>query len=277
MSRPVFVAQVSDFHIVPPGAIFADVVDTLAMLRTAIDTLLAFSPRLDAVLVSGDLTNDGEVEAYAQILPELARLPMPVYVVPGNHDHRERITALAGVAEVGQGNTHRQFSADLGSLRLIALDSLVEGEGYGGLCDDRVAWLESELEQASGRRILIMVHHPPAATGIDFMDRIGLRSTPALEALIRRHAGSIERIVCGHVHRPIFYRWQGVPVSVTPGVAHQVVLGLDGREPGFNLEPPGLHLHRWSEAEGLVTHHVHLGCYPGPYYFSGNPDKRPPS
>ncbi|MCB1991724.1 MAG: phosphodiesterase [Geminicoccaceae bacterium] len=275
MSRPVFFAQVSDFHIRPPGVIFADVVDTLAMLRAAVDTLVGFSPQLDAVLVSGDLTNDGEAEAYAQIAPELARLPMPVYVVPGNHDHRERIIALAGVAEVGQGNAHRQFTAELGSLHLIALDSLVEGEGHGALCAERLAWLETELERAAGRRILIMIHHPPAATGIDFMDRIGLRSSPALDALIRRHAGSIERIVCGHVHRPIFYRWQGVPVSVTPGVAHQVVLGLDGREPGFNLEPPGFHLHRWTETEGLVTHHVHLGSYPGPYYFSGNPDRKP--
>lgn len=277
MSRPIHVAQISDFHIRPPGVIFADVVDTAAMLRAAIDTLLAFSPKLDAVLVSGDLTNDGEAEAYAAIAPELARLPMPVYAVPGNHDNRERLEALCDVAEVGAGNPYRQFTADLGSLRLIALDSLVEGEGHGELCADRVAWLGAELERAAGRRILIMIHHPPAATGIGFMDRIGLRTGPALEALIERHAGSIERIVCGHVHRPIFYRWQGVPVSVTPGVAHQVVLGLDDREPAFNLEPPGFHLHRWTEAEGLVTHHVHLGSFPGPFTFSGNPDKRPPA
>ena len=275
MTAPVHFAQISDFHIRPPGVIFADVVDTAAMLRAAIDTLLAFSPALDAVLVSGDLTNDGEAEAYAEIVPELARLPMPVFAVPGNHDNRERLEALAGVAEVGADNSHRQFTADLGSLRLIALDSLVEGEGHGELCATRLAWLETELERAAERRILIMIHHPPAATGIAFMDRIGLRSSPALDELIRHYAGSIERIVCGHVHRPIFYRWHGVPVSVTPGVAHQVVLGLDDREPAFNLEPPGFHLHRWTETEGLVTHHVNIGSYPGPYYFSGNPDKRP--
>ncbi len=271
MTGPLHFAQISDFHIRPPGVIFAGVVDTAAMLRSAIDTLLAFRPALDAVLVSGDLANDGEEEAYAAILPELARLPMPVFVVPGNHDDREGLETLSGVAEIGAGSTFRQFTSDLGSLRLIALDSLVAGEGHGELCERRLAWLEAELERAAGRRILVMVHHPPSATGITFMDRIGLRSSPALDRLIERHAGSIERIVCGHVHRSIFYRWHGVPVSVTPGVAHQIELGLDGREPAFNLEPPGFHLHRWTEAEGLVTHHVHLGDHPGPFRFGGNP------
>jgi Icc protein len=271
----MLIAQLSDSHVRPPGVLFADVVDTRAMLAAAIDAVLAFDPRPDVVLFTGDLANDGEPAAYAAMAPELARLPMPVFAIPGNHDDRDAMTSLADVLELGAGNRFRQYAADLGELRLVALDSVVPGAAHGVVCAERLAWLEAELDGTGNRPVLIMVHHPPGETGIDFMDRIGLQASPELEALLRRHAGRIQRIVCGHVHRPIFYRWRGIPVSVAPGVAHQVILGLGSDTAAFVMEPPGFHLHRWTSSGGLVTHQVPIGSYPGPYSFSGNPGALP--
>ena len=271
----MLIAQLSDSHIRPPGKLFADVVDTRAMLATAIDAVLAFTPRPDLVLFTGDLTNDGEPEAYAAMRPELARLPMPVYAIPGNHDDRLAMLELDGVVELGAADRFRHYGIDLGELRLVALDSLVLGAAHGELCTERLAWLEAELESSGDQPVLIMVHHPPGETGIDFMDKIGLKTTNPLEALLRRHSARIVRIVCGHIHRPIFYRWLGIPVSVAPGVAHQVILALDGQEAAFTMEPPGFHLHRWIDGGELVTHQVYIGSYPGPYKFSGNPGALP--
>lgn len=271
----MLIAQLTDSHIRPAGALFADVVDTRAMLANAVDAVLALVPRPDVVIFTGDLTNDGEPEAYATLRPILERLPMPVYAIPGNHDDREAMLALDGVTFVGAGGPFRQYGVDLDDLRLVALDSNVPGQAHGGLCTERLDWLEAELASTADRPVLIMVHHPPAETGIGFMDRIPLHSNLALEALIQRHASRIQRIVCGHIHRAIFYRWQGVPVSVAPGVAHHVILGLAGEEAAFTMEPPAFHLHYWSTAGGLVTHQVPIGSYPGPYRFSGNPGATP--
>lgn len=268
----MLIAQLTDLHIRPPGMLFADIIDTLGFLRRAVDRVLALDPRPDVVLVTGDLTNDGEPEAYAQIRPELARLPMPVYAIPGNHDDREGMLALEGVAEMGAGNGFRQFVVDLGGLRLIALDSLVPGEGHGAFCPERAAWLEDALARSGTAPLLVMVHHPPGTAGIPFMDRINLRTTPEIDVIFRRHAQHIQRIVCGHVHRPIFYQWQGVPVSVAPCVAHQSMLTLAGDDAALVMEPPAFHLHRWTPAEGLVTHQVYTDPYPGPYRFEGNPE-----
>ena len=271
----MLLAQLSDCHIRPPGQLFADVVDTQAMLAASIDAVLSLDPRPDAVLLTGDLTNDGEPDAYAAILPEIGRLPMPVYAIPGNHDDREAMLLLDGTVELGSGNAFRHYAINLGNLRLIALDSLVPGAAHGELCAERLAWLENELVTSADQPVLVMVHHPPGETGIHFMDAIGLKASTELEAIVRRHSHRIQRIVCGHIHRSIFYRWQGVPVSVTPGVAHQVILGLDGGEPAFVMEPPGFHLHRWTTGNGLVTHQFYVGAYPGPYRFSGNPGATP--
>lgn len=271
----MLIAQISDFHVAPPGRVFADVVDTRAMLERAVDTILALMPEPDAVLVTGDLTNDGEPEAYAAIRPILARLPMPVFAIPGNHDDRAAMLVLADVVELGADQPFRQYTADLGGLRLVALDSLVPGKSHGEICADRLRWLETALDDAGDRSVLIMVHHPPGETGIEHMDRIRLRTTAAFENLIRARADRIVRIVSGHVHRSIFYRWQGIEASIAPGVAHQVELGLDGREPAFVMEPPSFHLHRWDEPNGLLTHQVFIGAFPGPYRFSGNPGGEP--
>ncbi len=48
----MLIAQLTDSHIRPNGALFADVVDTSAMLERAIDTVLSLSPRPDVVLVT---------------------------------------------------------------------------------------------------------------------------------------------------------------------------------------------------------------------------------
>ena len=53
-ARAVLIAQISDLHITPPGALAYGRVDTAAALLRAIDTLNAMSPRPDLVVISGD-------------------------------------------------------------------------------------------------------------------------------------------------------------------------------------------------------------------------------
>jgi hypothetical protein len=89
--------------------------------------------------------------------------------------------------------------------------------------------LAAQLAEAPDRPTLLMMHHPPLVTGIEPMDAINGANAEALEHLVRRHPG-IERIVCGHHHRPIQARWQGTLVSVAPGIAHQVTLDLRAGE-----------------------------------------------
>ncbi len=80
---------------------------------------------------------------------------MPVYAIPGNHDDRDAMLALDGVATIGAGSDFRHLAADLGLLRLVALDSNVPGQAHGELCAKRLDWLEAELARAnSDRRFL---------------------------------------------------------------------------------------------------------------------------
>ena len=126
----------------------------------------------------------------------------------------------------------------------------------GPLCSERLRWLDRILSEAQDRPTLVLMHHPPFLTGISHMDRLGLDGRAAFAEIVRRHP-QVERIACGHLHRPIESRFAGTVAGTAPSTAHQIVLDLrpDARV-SFAFEPPGYQLHYWREEAGLVTHTV---------------------
>jgi 3',5'-cyclic AMP phosphodiesterase CpdA len=99
------------------------------------------------------------------------------------------------------------------------------------------------------------------------MDKIGLDGAAALAAVIARHP-NVERVLCGHIHRPIQVRFAGTIASVCPSPAHQVALDLAPDAPSrFKMEPPGYQLHKWSDRNGIVSHTAFIGEFAGPYPF----------
>jgi 3',5'-cyclic AMP phosphodiesterase CpdA len=113
-----------------------------------------------------------------------------------------------------------------------------------------------------------MLHHPPFACGIEHMDTI--RLLDGAEELGRILSGhrQVQRLVAGHVHRPVLFTFAGTPCQIAPSVAHQVALDLmPGGPATFNLEPPAILLHRWDGSHGLVTHMAYVDSAPGPYRF----------
>jgi 3',5'-cyclic AMP phosphodiesterase CpdA len=150
-------------------------------------------------------------------------------------------------------------------MRLIGLDTVVPGHGHGEMCAQRLAWLEGRLAERRDQPTLVFMHHPPFSTGLADMDRINCRNGQAMSGVLRR-VDNIERVVCGHHHRPITVRWGGTVGSVAPSTAHQVTLDLiPDNSTTFVMEPPGFQLHLWSAEAGLVTHTVPIGRFGAPF------------
>ncbi|MFN7888057.1 MAG: phosphodiesterase, partial [Betaproteobacteria bacterium] len=98
------------------------------------------------------------------------------------------------------------------------------------------------------------------------MDRIALANTAGLAEVIGRHP-QVERVIAGHLHRPIQCRFAGTVASVCPSPAHQVALDLSTEAPDhFVMEPPAFQLHAQT-ASGLVTHTAYVGKFAGPFPF----------
>jgi 3',5'-cyclic AMP phosphodiesterase CpdA len=254
----VLVAQISDLHIGVPGSDVDRRYDTAARLERAVQHLSDLRPRPDAVLCTGDLVEEGRPDEYARLVPLLERLPMPWYVIPGNHDDREHLRAAFAHRGYLPARGFLQYTVDLGPLRLIGLDTHVPGTHGGRLCAERLEWLEARLAEAPQRPTLVFMHHPPFLTGIHRMDAMGLEGSDALAAVVGRHP-QVERVLCGHLHRPIVKRFAGTVASTCPSTMYQ--LGLDLESPGrlaLVPEPAACQLHLWSESSGLVSHTSHI-------------------
>jgi 3',5'-cyclic AMP phosphodiesterase CpdA len=266
----VIIAQISDTHIAEKGRLLYERVDTARFLAQAVQHIRTMIPSPDVVLGTGDLVDAGRPEEYRHLRELLAPLPMPVYLIPGNHDDRQAL--------VSQFPDHRylprsgfvQYVVEGYPVRLLALDTLIPGQGGGLVCAERLAWLESRLAEAPDRPTVIFMHHPPFPIGVRRMDALGLAGADALGEVVRRHP-QVERVLCGHVHRAVQVRWAGTVASTAPSTAHQVWLDLrdDAERLGFTLEPPACQVHVWRPGTGLISHTSHTGTWDGPYAFRG--------
>jgi 3',5'-cyclic-AMP phosphodiesterase len=260
----MIVAQLSDTHIVAPGAFpgaprgFGPV-DTAGFLARAVAEVNRLDPLPDVTVVTGDLVDRGEPAEYDHLRALLAPLAMPVFVIPGNHDARDPLRATFGGDGYLPPHGFIQYVVEDYALRLVALDTLVPGRHHGEVCAERLAWLDDALAAAPERPTLVLMHHPPFVTGIDYMDRYGLENSAALAAVVARHP-QVERIVCGHLHRAIDRRFAGTVAGTAPSTAHQIGLNLLPAAPlRFSFEPPGYQLHMWRAESGLVSHTAVFG------------------
>jgi 3',5'-cyclic AMP phosphodiesterase CpdA len=263
----MILAQVTDTHIRLPGRLAYGRVDTAAALARAVAALNVLHPQPDRVLLTGDLVDFGRADEYAHLKSILSLLRAPYLLLPGNHDERGQLRAAFPEHEYLGTEGFIQYAMALGPLRLVALDTVIPMRGDGELCEWRLAWLDETLAAEPGMPTLVMMHHPPFATGIGHMDKIGLAGSERFAEVIARHP-QVERIICGHLHRPIQCRVANTVASTCPAPCHQVALDLRVDAPSaFVLEPPGYQLHHWIEGTGLVTHTAVLGDYEGPYPF----------
>ena len=156
----MLIAQITDSHILAPGELLSDRVDTAALLATAVAHLNALRPRPDLVRCTGDLVNDGLPAQYANAAAILAALEIPLVLVPGNHDDRSQLRAHFPQVPPGGPDDRIDYVLDDHPLRIVGLDTTVPGHGGGRIVAEQAAWLDGVLGAAPDRATMIFQHHP---------------------------------------------------------------------------------------------------------------------
>jgi 3',5'-cyclic-AMP phosphodiesterase len=270
----MLICQLTDLHVRPVGHASNRLSETNMFAARAFSAVAALRPRPDAILITGDLTECGLAAEYANLSSLLERyLDLPVYVIPGNHDRRENLRkALAHLPGVTSDPHYVQYAIDTHPVRFVMLDTVVPGAGHGELRPEQLEWLDQTLAAAPQKPTMIGMHHPPFSCGIAHMDRIALRNIAAFVGVVARHK-QVERIVCGHHHRPIVARVAHAIASIAPSIAHQVEMSLDSKaHANFVFEPPAYQLHTWGEVDGFVSHTAYVEAFPGPFPFITDPN-----
>jgi 3',5'-cyclic-AMP phosphodiesterase len=257
----MIIAQISDPHITQVGGRADRKYATAAHLQRAVAHLTRLPAPPDVVLVTGDCVDSGSVSEYERFCDLLRPLPMPVYVIPGNHDDRGHLREVFDTQGAKPMADFVQHVVDAWPVRLIALDTNVPGHHEGYLRPERLRWLEDRLAEAPARPTVIFLHHPPFPTGLHVLDHMGLEGADAFCAIVARYP-QVERIVAGHIHCAMQRRFHGTLAMTCPSTAHQMYLDLQRVERlAVVMEPPACLLHVWRETTGLVTHTSLIGEY----------------
>jgi Icc protein len=193
---------------------------------------------IDVVVVSGDLADDGSREAYTDVLELIGGFArerrVPTIFSTGNHDERQAFTDVLGSGHVdATGTDHpadllssadgeRAAISQVGGYRIVTLDSLVPGKGYGRISRAQLDWLHEALTEPAPNGTILAFHHPPIALDVEVQRALGLRNAAELAEAIR--GTDVQLILCGHFHLQIFGHLELTPVWVTPGVVSRIDL-----------------------------------------------------
>ncbi|HEU5063358.1 MAG TPA: phosphodiesterase [Solirubrobacterales bacterium] len=243
MATPTLLAQLSDLHI---GA-NENGVDPVPHLEAVVEAVRSLPNRVDAVLVSGDLTHDGGPQEFRLARELLERLEAPLHVLPGNHDDRALLREAFDLP--GTGDEPIQYSVDVGELRLVAFDSNVPGQDPGRYDPQRLGWLDVELAAQPERPTLLAMHHPPLATGVREWDGINLEpgQRELLAEVVARHP-QLRAITGGHLHRIAAGALAGCPVLSVPSTYQQARPDFESEGVDF-VSVPGFAIHALLDGE----------------------------
>lgn len=224
------IAHVSDTHLLHGGAPLGGVADTVDALERSAAQLARLGHRLDAVIVTGDVADLGEPDAYRLVRDALEPLAeatgASLVWVMGNHDERSAFRSeLLGEPPSDEPVHH---VAMIGGLRVIVLDTSVAGFHHGALDAAALAWLDAALAEAAPEGTILAMHHAPIATPLALMDILELRGQAELADIVRGR--DVRLILGGHLHYATNGSFAGIPVSVAGATAYTMDLSAPPRE-----------------------------------------------
>jgi Icc protein len=241
---PALLVQLSDSHL------FAEADGTLLGMNTrdslqkVIELVRLQQPRIDLIVASGDISQDGTLESYQQFRDLTRQLDASARWIPGNHDE-PRIMAEAAVQSALLDPV-----VDVGNWRVTLLDSAVPGSVPGYLEEEQLQLLARALSEAPERHHLVCFHHHPVSIGCAWMEPIGLRNPEALFSVLDRFP-QVRAVLWGHVHQEIDRERNGVRLIASPSTCIQFEPGSDDFKVGD--QAPGYRWLRLLPDGGLET------------------------
>lgn len=244
------IAQISDCHLGEQEGDTLLGMDTDHSVNAVIQQLRGDHSELDLLVVSGDVSSDGQIAAYRRLQPRLAGLAKHIVWLPGNHDDATEMCRVLGDAVMPSVLT-------LGAWQFVFLNSAVPGQVGGHLAGAELAELREALTVS--KPTLVFMHHHVLPIGCTWLDEQKIANGAELCGLLRGQL-QVKALVCGHVHQQSDQTINDVRQLTTPSTCIQfapnsVEFALDSVNPGyrcFRLDKDGSVETRVKRIEGVT-------------------------
>ena len=211
--------------------------DTDFSLQHVLNLVRAQRENNDIVLVTGDISDHGAVDAYRRARAYFAELQGEKFWLPGNHDDRTNMISVT------EGSRELSVDIRVANWQVVMLDTQIPGEVGGRLGEQQLRMLQQCLESAAQANLftLICMHHQPVAVGCDWLDQQMVEDADQFLAITENFSG-VKGILWGHVHQPLEIEHKGIKLMCTPSTCVQ--FAADSYDFKIEVIPPG---YRWLE------------------------------
>lgn len=212
-----------------------DATEKLTVLyEEAIKRVAAMNPAF--VVHLGDMadpvpTSDAQ-EASARMFHEVTKkLPMPYYVVPGNHDIGEKLhkalpywddrvsITSETIAKYQKMHGPDHYNFEHAGCLFVVLNTLLVNSGFEEE-EAQWTWLTQTLGDHKGKRIFVLTHYPLYLADRDepdYYDNIEEPGRSRLINLLQKHG--VEGYFAGHVHNFFYDYLDGLHHTVLPSAS----------------------------------------------------------
>ena len=168
-------------------------------------------------------------DAVAHFKTIASRLPVPLHVIPGNHDVGDKTVDWMPAEQVCDDylETYRNaFGADFYAfdetgVRFVMLNSLLLNSGLADEPRQR-AWLERQIDTAGDLRVFLFMHYPPYLYRPDEAGNYDNVDEPARSWLLDQIGKpAVEAVFAGHVHNFWYDRTGEAEMYLLPSTSFQ--------------------------------------------------------
>ena len=204
------IVQLSDIHV---GSQFRE-----EIFEKVIDEINLLKP--EAVVITGDLTNEGLVEQYEKCKKMISQINVEkIIAISGNHDYRNTGYLLF--------KNYFPFKKenDLGDdVVLITLNSTRPDRDDGEVGYQQTLWLERTLKKYENKFKIVAMHHHLIGIPDTGSDRLTvIDAGDVLRAVLD---SNVNLVLCGHKHRPWIWDFSTLSIANAGTTSSERVRGF---------------------------------------------------
>ena len=204
------IVQLSDIHV---GSQFREEV-----FEKVIDEINLLKP--EAVVITGDLTNEGLVEQYEKCKKMISRINVEkIIAISGNHDYRN--TGYLLFKKYFPFKTENDLGDDV---VLITLNSTRPDRDDGEVGHKQTLWLERTLKKYENKFKIVAMHHHLIGIPDTGSDRLTvIDAGDVLRAVLD---SNVNLVLCGHKHRPWLWDFNTLSIANAGTTSSERVRGF---------------------------------------------------
>ena len=204
------IVQLSDIHV---GAQFrADIFEKV------IEEVNSLNP--DAVVITGDLTNEGLKEQYEKCKTLISKINVKkIIAVSGNHDYRN--TGYLHFKKYFPFQTINELSDDV---VLVTLGTARPDRDEGEVGYRQISWLERTMKKYQNKTTILAMHHHLIGIPDTGSDRLTI--IDAGDVLRATLDSDVNLVLCGHKHRPWLWDFNNLLIANAGSASSERIRGF---------------------------------------------------